>query len=74
MSYSKGCVHAIIGSLVRMIYLLFLSTKILNVVSLACRERDPKVHPKTHLKGPSGLILFWKLSFACIPYKQISLT
>lgn len=37
------------------------------------QRRGPTTHPKNHMKGPSGLVLFLRLLFACLPYRQTAL-
>ena len=72
MSYLKKCVHAIVDSSVTKIHILFLSTKLLKVVLLACGEKHPKEHPKTHMRGPRGLILFLR-TFICLHSPEAAL-
>ena len=38
--------------LVTEIHILFLSTKLLKVVLLACREKHPKAHPRLTQEDP----------------------
>lgn len=52
VSYSKRCVRAVFGVLVGMLYILIVSTKILKVVPLACREKTLQHTPRTTWEDP----------------------
>lgn len=47
MSYSKRCVHASFGLLIRMFYILFLSLKILNSSASSMQRKNPNTRERT---------------------------
>lgn len=64
----RNVVHVIFDSLIRMIYSLCLA-KFYIMVPLEGWEPS-----KNHMRGSSGLVSFWRFSFARIPNKLLFLT
>lgn len=67
VSYWTRYVHAVSGSLIRMLDILFLSTKILEVAPLTGREKTLKHTPRTTWEDPVGSPCPWAFPVPAFP-------
>lgn len=68
MTLPKRCVHASLSSLVRMIFILFLSSKILKHSARSMQRKDPNTHFQSQRTQWSHLVLE---TFICLHSLQI---